>query len=388
MKLQYIVMIFLSILASNIIIILLHELGHALAIIKFCKGTINVYLGSYGKKEGNVLLKTPKIHFHIKKNIFNWKGGICIPPKDIPRLTFRHEFIFLIAGPIVPVIFATLFFYISKYYTSENLVLFSRTLLLVSIFSMIYNLVPRKNKILLADGRYNSNDGRALIMLLKFKNCYHEVRAAGKLYKEKKFIEAGNIYSKIIEMGIKHRDIYNLAIICYSSDKNFHHKAYEFINLFLNKFKARPEDLINIGHYYSQTENHEKALSYYKKSFDKRVTWHACNNIGFSLNETDQFSEALKYLDKAIRINPKHAYGYNNRAYTKLKLGRTQDAMEDLKTSYVLNPGNPYYYRNMGIYCFDKEEFSDALILFEKAKEKDPDTHKIDYYINKCKSVS
>jgi tetratricopeptide (TPR) repeat protein len=45
------------------------------------------------------------------------------------------------------------------------------------------------------------------------------------------------------------------------------------------------------------------------------------------------YREAIGDYNKALSINPKYAEIYNNRAFVYLRLGNTNQAIEDLKTA-------------------------------------------------------
>lgn len=99
----------------------------------------------------------------------------------------------------------------------------------------------------------------------------------------------------------------------------------------------------------------------------------------------DDYQSALELFNEAILKYPPHGYTYNNRGLVKIKLGRDEEGLQDLTQGHELEPLNSYYYKNMGIYYFDRAHYKDALLNFEKAKELDPSTYKIDYYINSAK---
>ena len=99
----------------------------------------------------------------------------------------------------------------------------------------------------------------------------------------------------------------------------------------------------------------------------------------------DKYEEAISLFDKSIELDPDFAYSYNNRGLAKIKLGQTDEGLQDINRSFKLDPNDSYGYRNLGIYYFDKKEFEEAFRLFKKAKELDETTHLIDNLINDTK---
>ena len=79
------------------------------------------------------------------------------------------------------------------------------------------------------------------------------------------------------------------------------------------------------------------------------------------------------------------AYSFNNRGLAKIKLRQIDDGLADINHSITLDPDNSYCYLHLGIFSFDKQEYKEALAQFEKARQLDKSTYKIDEYINKTK---
>ncbi|MCX6770253.1 MAG: tetratricopeptide repeat protein [Candidatus Micrarchaeota archaeon] len=62
--------------------------------------------------------------------------------------------------------------------------------------------------------------------------------------------------------------------------------------------------------------------------------------------ELGDYKGAIKDCDKAISLDPKHAYAYNNRGAAKYHLGDYKGALEDCDKSISLDSENAYAYLN------------------------------------------
>src|SRR5580693_861858 len=61
-------------------VVLFHELGHALMVLAFSEGDVNIYIGSYGEVNNSLQVRTGRLTTHIKYNPVKWRRGICFPP--------------------------------------------------------------------------------------------------------------------------------------------------------------------------------------------------------------------------------------------------------------------------------------------------------------------
>ena len=93
------------------------------------------------------------------------------------------------------------------------------------------------------------------------------------------------------------------------------------------------------------------------------------NTYALALFEKGHYPEALKCLDKAIKINPNYLDAYNNRGYVKMKLGDFEGAQEDLFKALKADELKPRIYANLGHLNYFKSNYKEALEYFMKAIE-------------------
>jgi tetratricopeptide (TPR) repeat protein len=385
MKLPHIIALFCTIYIGRILIISLHEIGHALMAYLFTKNKITIYLGSYGKTTNNYKFQKGRVCCYIEYNIFRWKGGLCM--REGEAMSYYQSIIYTAAGPLLPVFVALLYFIIAQNILSENFYAFAIFFLIFSALSAIYNLIPKKAMINLLSGGRANNDGYTILTIVRNRKFHNQYKLAFDHFNKKNYVESLHHSQILIDQGMDNDEhIYHIALHSNLLLNNFEH-AKTLMDVFESKFDLNVTDYVNFGYYYTQTGEHEQALTYYQKSLQKEETWHALNNIGYSLNLLGQYEEAIIYLDKALTRDPTMAFGYINRGFSSIKMGNIERGLADLETSLKLDPCNAYYYKNMGIYHFDKQEYKIALDLFEKALEIDAMTYKIEDHITETKNM-
>lgn len=83
-------------------------------------------------------------------------------------------------------------------------------------------------------------------------------------------------------------------------------------------------------------------------------------NLGFHYQSKEEYEKSITYFDKALSISSNEALSYNNRGYSKFKLGDLEGALEDVNHSIELYPGNAYAYRNRALIYIEMDKISKA----------------------------
>lgn len=129
-----------------------------------------------------------------------------------------------------------------------------------------------------------------------------------------------------------------------------------------------PDDIAtlnNIAGVYSGLNMKPEAIVSLKRVSVLDPTFNGPNvNLGFIYSEMDSLDLALKYFDKALRVEPKNAFIYNNMGYVYYKKGDYATALKNIDYSIKIYPSNSYAYRNMALVYIatgKKGEACDAL---------------------------
>ena len=110
-------------------------------------------------------------------------------------------------------------------------------------------------------------------------------------------------------------------------------------------------DYYNIGNVFYYLGNYQEALEYYHKARaireelgDKVGLTKNYTNIGIVLSNLGNYQEALEYHNKAIESGPNtltidanYAIALYNRACPRVRIGKIDDGLSDLKRAIKLN---------------------------------------------------
>ena len=100
----------------------------------------------------------------------------------------------------------------------------------------------------------------------------------------------------------------------------------------------------------------------------------------------DKSEKALADYSNAIIYKPDYAEAYYNRGAVKIELGLLDEGGEDLEESQRIGGVSLDVGFNLAIIAFDKEEYEQAIELFEDLLETNDEVQKVDafYYLAEC----
>jgi tetratricopeptide (TPR) repeat protein len=127
------------------------------------------------------------------------------------------------------------------------------------------------------------------------------------------------------------------------------------------------EEYFNIGNWYSEREQHFKAVAYYKEATAVKADFaEAWNNLGTSFSAVARYSEAVQAYRKAIELGIKEHFVYLNLGNAQVNAGLLRDAVASYRVFIELEPYDAGGYTNLGITLFRLKEYSEAADAFEK----------------------
>ncbi|MEN2402241.1 tetratricopeptide repeat protein [Flavobacterium sp. MC2016-06] len=387
MKYPFIFSSIIFIFIARTLIIVLHELGHAIPAMLLTKEKVSVYIGSYGNPEKSFNFKIGNLDIWLSYEKLSWDNGLCIPSaKNISR---NKQLVYVLCGPLCPFIFSFLLFYSTLEFELEDTYLhFSVIFLGISTIDLFRNLVPNSTPIELFSGKKTYNDGYNIKRLIGYRNLYPKYVNAINLYNHKDYHSAIIILDTLMNKTIEREEVYRLNISSNIQVKNYE-KAKILNDDFITKFSLNSNDYSSAGLIYSNLGFNQESLEFYDKSLEQNSNdVYALNNKAYTLNLLGRYDEAIPLFDKTIEIDKSHAYSYNNRGLSKIKIGQIDEGLKDIQDSMKLDANNSYAYRNLGIYHFELNQYDKALELFLKAKELDPYTHMIEELISRAENIN
>lgn len=107
-------------------------------------------------------------------------------------------------------------------------------------------------------------------------------------------------------------------------------------------------------------------------TLSKDVTADDLNDAGAEALKSGNFPLAADVFKRALDIDPKHKYAWNNLGRTYLAMQRTDDAIEAFKKQIEINPYDEYAYNNLGRAYRIERKYEDAVAQFRKQIELNP----------------
>ena len=225
------------------------------------------------------------------------------------------------------------------------------------------------------------SEGISFLDALQGNKLYDEYRQAYEFYREKRYLEAGATFYIIFCKGDRNWEVLRLGFYALLVSQEFE-KAVEMAEAHELLCGMTSEQFTNIASANASLGQMGKAIAYCEKALEQNpFNSNALNNMGYYLNRMSRFDEALEFLDEALELDPSFAIAYNNRGLAKIKVGKLSEGLIDIERSLKLSPDNAYSYRNKGVYHLEKQEYEQALNLFQKAKMLDDKTDNIDELI-------
>ena len=137
---------------------------------------------------------------------------------------------------------------------------------------------------------------------------------------------------------------------------------------------APPEVLVNLGAEMVERGNYRLAELYYRMAINAKPDLkEAWNNLGCLYTEFLGRSDiGLKYLEKALELDPNYVSAMINKGIALAKLGRYNEALRELSRAIELDPNNHKAWYNKALIHFILRQYSKAHNCCSKTLELNP----------------
>ena len=130
--------------------------------------------------------------------------------------------------------------------------------------------------------------------------------------------------------------------------------------------------LLNMIYYINK--DFTKALKFINKAIKINPNYaEAYNEKGNALSELKQLNAAIENYDRAIEINPNYDNAFYNRGFVLQELLKLDDAVKSYDTVIKINPNYVQAYSNRGTALRELKKYDVALESYKKAFEIKPD---------------
>jgi tetratricopeptide (TPR) repeat protein len=361
--------------------VLFHELGHAIPALIFTRQRVTIYLGSHGNPKNSFKITIGLLDVWMRYS-FLWKSGLCVPSEPIKG---DKALIYIIGGPVASVMIAALAVYgIFFFDLHGSLKLLSVFFLLFAAIDLYINLVPGSTPIILHNGKTAYNDGYAISQLLYAKRYPKEWKKAATLYNSGEYGRAADMFEYFIGRGLHNENTYRWAIYGFLITKRYS-KALAMHEAMSSMYTLTINDYTNAANMKIKLGMIAEALDDFTKVAELNPDNNSLSDRAFTLMELKRYEEAIEIFNEVIESDPSFSYAYANRGLAKLKTNDESGAISDIQYALQLKPDDVYGLRNMGIYHLHREEKTEALKLFLKAKSLYADVYLIDELIDRTK---
>ncbi len=126
--------------------------------------------------------------------------------------------------------------------------------------------------------------------------------------------------------------------------------------------------------YHEFDKNSSTAIVCYDKALAIEPKFaYAWNNKGNSLNKLNRYEEAITCLDQALSIEPKFAYAWNNKGNSLNSLNRDEEASVCYDKALAIEPEYAYAWNNKGGLLSKIGRYEEAIVCLDKALAIDPE---------------
>lgn len=158
----------------------------------------------------------------------------------------------------------------------------------------------------------------------------------------------------------------NLGV--YYEQANDYEKAKEYYLLSLNADSTYYSALNNLGTLYLKDENYDQAIHYLQKSLMyNNINPQALVNIGLAWKKIGVKSEAYRYFERAIRHKPQLKEAYFNLAVVEELMGKTDEAKTHYRKAITMDEAYFDALYNLGNLHLNYQEYETAVTYFLRA---------------------
>ncbi len=141
----------------------------------------------------------------------------------------------------------------------------------------------------------------------------------------------------------------------------------------VDKSPNHPRAHHNLGRYYGDSGQKEKAIAEYEMALKLERASHAETdhvthyNLALEYIDSSQEDKALEHLKKAIEIDPGYSAAYNNLAVLMIRKGKYDEAFDYLIKALTYDKKSWSAHNNLGFVLVKKRRFEEAITEFRYA---------------------
>ncbi len=212
-------LLFLScLLLGSFLVVLVHEMGHAIPLLFMSRKKVTVFVGSFGDPKQSVRFQAGRLELKITYNPFLWFRGLC---KGSESLSPNKTILYIATGPLASVLLAIASGYLLMNFKFEWIVMQFLVFMLIYSFLAVFSSFVRTGK-----QRYSSKgspvypDFVLIARLIRLKRFPPEYAQAYIEMGQQDFARASDLLEGIIKDGYEHPEVYRLLRVALLQGKN------------------------------------------------------------------------------------------------------------------------------------------------------------------------
>ena len=139
-------------------------------------------------------------------------------------------------------------------------------------------------------------------------------------------------------------------------------------NALSHQFPNNPVIPNVLGVIHFALDNYEEAIRSYNRAIRLSPNWaDAHNNLGNALSKLEKYDEAIKSYNKAIEFKPNYAEAYYNLGSAQDELLKYDDAIISYNRAIELKPDYAEAYNNLGLVLYNEGKQGTPVYNFKKS---------------------
>jgi tetratricopeptide (TPR) repeat protein len=370
------------------VVVLLHEMGHAIMCRVLGAQWAEIFVGSYGEREKAWRIALPgRVTLWFRPRLA--LTGLCRAGwrEDAPPGVARQA-AYLLAGPVASTAVAAALLWPAFQLNLHGalkmvLVVFG----CMSLLDLVLNLLPLRRQTQLVSGGVAFSDGYQLYRLLArawFNVKYDDevlVKTACDLYNAGDYHASASLFRDLLSRHVE-GNIYHLTFSAYYNGRQYA-EALAVLDEHPNLASEHNDVMPTRAYLLACMEQIDEALALYTQLLHERPAdqhpQHR-NNRGYAHLLLGRHEDALRDFAAVIAQDPANAYAHAQQGRARLELGDA-DGLTDLHRALELNPDDPFALCNLGLHAHTEGRYADALAYLKQAAALDPNLHRLPDYL-------
>ena len=128
--------------------------------------------------------------------------------------------------------------------------------------------------------------------------------------------------------------------------------------------------LVNLSAICDEIGKGDETIKYLLRAIEVDPDFYfSYGNLGFKYQMMEEYETSNEYFFKVLEFDPNEGITHNNISYNMMKLGKLEEAMEYVEKAIELYPANSYAFRNKALILIEMEETDEACEAIERAIE-------------------